>query len=952
MKRSIYFTAIAVVINLYSTQLFAQKAINKKAQGNHFQKAAHLVEGDYIPKTVIVKVKAKYKNDCTVNEIKNQAALNAFFTQIGAQNFKKKFPLKESPKETKNQFGEKLVDLSLVYEFNYTQNFPLDKVINRLYALDILEYAQPHYLPKEVYTPNDPDIAQPGSYFLSIIDAFGGWDIDKGDSSVVIGVTDTGIDMVHPDLLPNMKRNYNDPVDGNDNDGDGYIDNFIGWDLGENDNNPQSGASHHGTHVSGLCGAMNDNGIGMAGTGFKCRIMPIKIMNAAGALNVAYEGIVYAADHNCKVINCSWGGTSGGQYEQDIINYATFNKGSLVVAASGNNGTNVTFYPASFDNVFSVTATNNTDTKWVQSNYGPYIDVCAPGENVYSCWQGGAYVPSSGTSMACPVAAGCAAIVKNHFPSFSPLQVAEQLRVTADNIDQIAGNVPYAGLLGRGRINLFRALSITNLPSVRITRDSLVDNNDNTFIPGDTIRMRCDFTSYLATTTNMTVTVSCSSPYVTFLDNSTTIGAVAAINTVNNNSDPYQIKIAANTPLNTNVLLKFNFTDGAFTDVQYIPVSLNVDYIDVEINDVATTITSKGRIGYNQDQQVNGLGFLYNSGTSILYESSLMVGTGPGNVSDMMRSVANQDNDFVSLNKVRIVLPSVNSEFDLEGKFNDAGAGATKLNINVEHSAYAWSTPGHRKYVIVKYSIVNAGQSTLSNLYAGICADWDIANAMNNNTDFDASRKLGYTYGTGNSPYAGVRVLSSAKPALAYGIDNIAGGAGGVDLQNGYPDNLKYTTLSTNRFQNGIAPPGTDVMQVVSTGPYTMLPNDTIEVGFALLAGDDLADIQLNSDSAQAKYDILVPIGIKETANKKLLKVYPNPANNRLVLEGYFKGESSANIVITDILGNTVLNMDKSMVDKGNQKISINTSSFVGGIYFIRIKTNEATQTIKFLVVK
>ena len=98
MKRSIYFTAIAVVINLYSTQLFAQKAINKKAQGNHFQKAAHLVEGDYIPKTVIVKVKAKYKNDCTVNEIKNQAALNAFFTQIGAQNFKKKFPLKESPK--------------------------------------------------------------------------------------------------------------------------------------------------------------------------------------------------------------------------------------------------------------------------------------------------------------------------------------------------------------------------------------------------------------------------------------------------------------------------------------------------------------------------------------------------------------------------------------------------------------------------------------------------------------------------------------------------------------------------------------------------------------------------------------------------------------------------------------------------------------------------------------
>ena len=155
-----------------------------------------------------------------------------------------------------------MVDLSLIYQVQYTSDQPIEKVINSLLKSGVLEYAEPKYLPKPVFTPNDPSIGL--QYHLNKIQAYAAWDIEQGDTNVVIGITDTGTDLDHPDLEPNLKYNYADPIDGIDNDADGYTDNFMGWDLGENDNNPSVGASNHGSHVSGCAVSTTNNGTAMS----------------------------------------------------------------------------------------------------------------------------------------------------------------------------------------------------------------------------------------------------------------------------------------------------------------------------------------------------------------------------------------------------------------------------------------------------------------------------------------------------------------------------------------------------------------------------------------------------------------------------------------------------------------------------------------------------------------
>ena len=132
-------------------------------------------------------------------------------------------------------------------------------------------------------------------------------------------------------MVANYAYNYNDPVNGIDDDNDGYIDNFLGWDVADNDNDAGFGSSGHGINVGGLISAATDNVTGLSGAGFKTKLMPVKIdQSSTGQLTAAYKGIVYAADHGAFIINNSWGGTVYRQYEQEIINYAAVNRGCLL----------------------------------------------------------------------------------------------------------------------------------------------------------------------------------------------------------------------------------------------------------------------------------------------------------------------------------------------------------------------------------------------------------------------------------------------------------------------------------------------------------------------------------------------------------------------------------------------------------------------------------------------
>jgi subtilisin family serine protease len=914
------------------------------ASAQVFRLPQYISEKDCEAGTIMLKVSSSLRNSCRVNGIENAQLAKALNT-IGATEVSRKYPKHLQPSSERNGNGEPLIDLSLIYQVKFNSSYPIEKAINLLLATGMVDYAEPRYVPQLLYQPNDPDTAS--QYYLSLIRAYQAWDVSKGDSIHVVGVTDTGTDLDHPDLAAGIKYNYADPINGVDDDNDGYVDNFMGWDVGSNDNDPSVDVVH-GSFVCGLAGAVTDNGVGLAGPGFKTRYLPIKISNN-GVLNAAYEGIVYGADMGCAVINCSWGSFASSQYGQDIVDYATFNKGALVVAAAGNANNDALFYPASYKNVLSVTGTNATDTKWSNSSFGTGIDLCAPGEAVYSTIFDNNYSFSSGTSFASPIVAAAAALIKTQFPTFTPGQLGEQLRATADDIYQVSGNSNFQYKLGKGRLNMLRAL--TESPkSVRLQDLSITDNNDNAFTGNDTLDFIIELKNHLAPLSNLNVTLVSNNPGVTVINNVASIGSMQTLSTASNSGNPFKAVIDPSVPFNTKVTFRLDFTDGTYQDWQTFDLVVNVDYINVLVNDIGTTITSKSRIGYNAAQS-QGVGFTYNDGNSFLYEAGLMLTTDTSKVCDQIfgSPTSQISNDFVSIMNVRKVIPSIESDFDLESVFSDDGATNNKIDVEVRQNTYAWSDPADAKYVIVEYVIKNTNPNPIQNLYTGIYADWDIGNIGDNRADFDNVNTMGYCFNTGTPTiYAGIKSLSSGAVNM-YAIEN-NGANGSVNIYDGFTKVEKHTTLTTSRPQAGQTGSGSDVSMTLSNGPKTIAPGDSVKIAFALIAGENLATIQAASNAAQIRYNTLnsVPPVIADPV-WGLQYVSPNPVKQDLVIGFGLPLPGGVSIEILDALGKVISMPLSSYFLSGDHQYLLDVSGLSHGVYHLRM--NGYAKTIKFVKV-
>ncbi|MCE3279438.1 MAG: Subtilisin-like serine protease [Bacteroidetes bacterium] len=965
MLQSTKKSSLLLLLTLAGTSLFAQKSVQSaKVPSIHFVMPAGLKSGDFLEKTIILKVKDAYRSLCSFDKI-NEPRFIQLYSSVGGNGLKKKFPHEKAPERKVNAQGQAYADITLIYEFKFSVDVSLEKVINTFNNLGIFEYAEPHYVPHTCYTPNDPGIGM--QYAVNKIQAPAAWGVNtttaRGDTNIVIGITDTGTELNHNDLKNNTKHNYADPVNGSDDDLDGFTDNFTGWDLGDDDNNPSWTGSQHGVHVSGIAAASTDNATGIAGIGFKCKFMPVKIADNSGALVAAYEGIQYAASHGCQIINCSWGGSGGGQFGQDIVTYATINQNALIIAGSGNDGLNQDFYPASFQYVISVAATDDNDIAAGFTNFGYNIDVSAPGDGIYSTYPVNTYSFQSGTSMASPVAAGAAAIIKAFNPTYTALQVGEKLKVTCDNIYPL-NSATYSNRLGEGRINLFKALTVNSSPSIVNTSRNISDGNDETFLGNDTLQIRGDFVNYLAPAANVVVTlaaIGATGANVTVVDGNTTLGAMGTLATANNNGDPFKVRIKPTAPLNTVITFRLTYTDAAtsYSQTEYFTVIVNVDYVNITINDVFTSISSTGRIGYRADGQSGGLGFNYMGAGTLLYEAGLMIGTSPSKVSNVVRgeTAGASDADFQTVVTAHRVVPDVFSEFDVDGTFNDAPSATGALPVSVHHKAYAWSSAGNRKYVIVEYVIRNTGTSTLNNLYAGIFADWDIDAATfgSNRASFDAANKMGYVFYTGAAgKYCGIKLLTNTAGVKHYAIDNVAGGAGGVDLNTGgYQISEKYTTLSTNRSDAGVGGTGVDVCDVVSSGPFVISGGDSVKVAFALIAGDSLTDLQTSAVNAQVMYDGMQPVTVNEISNNDhRILIYPNPAAGRSIIELNIPEHAMVSLKLYDMLGREIKMIVSEKMPAGGHLFETNVNSLESGLYYYHLTINNKNYTYKMMIAK
>jgi len=862
LSQAVRYAGMAIMILSFggTIQSFAGGIGNVATAGvKAFRLPSSITVNDYVAGTIVIKVMPVYKS--MINDVKiTNSAVQKAFNDLQVSYFERKFPHADAPPADFNSWGAKYADLTAIYEIHYSATTGIEAAINKLIALDVFEYVEPRYIDHINFTPNDPNIGQ--QYFLTTIHAFQCFDTIKGDTNVVIGIVDSGTDTLHPDLMINIKINYSDPPDGIDNDGDGYIDNTKGWDVAQNDRTVQVVNEIHGVYTSGDADAVTNNATGVASPGFNCKFLPVKaaLDASTGTIDNGYGGIQYAADHHCDVISCSWGGGGFSQAEQDVITYATINKNALVLCAAGNNGTNGAFYPAQYQYVMSVAATTSTDAKASFSNYGPWVTISAPGQSIYSTSINGTthtYASVSGTSMATPITAGAAAMVKARSNqlglNWNALQIKAQLMATADNID--AQNPGYIGQLGAGRVNMYRAVTEFNHEGVTMV-------NIKTTIIGDTLHIKGEIINTLIPTTNLNVTMSTTSPYVTILNNTVNAGAMGTM-AVDSTFSPFTAKINAGTPINSPVIFLFSFSDGSYSSYP-IPytVTVNVDYLNITVNDISTSQTSHSTMAYNDPDlstRSQGLGFNYRD-SSMTYEIGFMACTDSNHVSDDIRTggaVSTVDAGFATSSIIHQVIPSV-ADFESYGKFDDHTATAP-LNILVTHHTMAWSSTCDRKYLIVEYYIKNTGTSAINNLYAGIFADWDIGlGGVPDKGNVDNTNRLGYVYeNAGGRFYAGIKLLTTNAPFNHFAIDNDGTGGNGIWAGGPYASftkGQKWLTLTTPRDSSGVGGTG-DVSQTVSTGPLPSIsPGDSAIVAFAVIAGDNLADLTSSGIEAQYKY--------------------------------------------------------------------------------------------------
>lgn len=299
-------------------------------------------------------------------------------------------------------------------------------------TLPNVEFVEPNYIARATLLPNDPGYAQ--QYGHAKMNCPAAWDRSTGDPGVVIAIVDTGVQLNHPDLSSKIVPGYD----------------FVNGDTSADDD------EGHGTHCAGIAAAATNNGVGIAGVGYQCKIMPVKVLDSQGSgtyANVA-AGITWAADNGAKVISLSLGGPSASATLQSAINYA-WNRGVVVVAAAGNSNTSAPSYPAYYDNAIAVGSTDQTDQRSPFSNFGSWVDVAAPGSQIYSTYVGGGYQTLSGTSMACPAVAGLAGLAWSlGGGGITHSGVRNAIESTCDNV----GN-----WVAKGRVNASAALSTINV---------------------------------------------------------------------------------------------------------------------------------------------------------------------------------------------------------------------------------------------------------------------------------------------------------------------------------------------------------------------------------------------------------------------------------------------------------------------------------------------------------
>jgi hypothetical protein len=854
----------------------------------------------------------------------------------------------------------------------YTSSIPPEIAARKLSQVKDVEHCEPLPVSRLLGGTNDPLFSQ--QYYISLIKATDAWDSLPQGSTIIVGIADTGIDTTHQDLRGQIWNNPGEiglddqGVDLRfnkvDDDRNGYVDDWYGWDFvgssGQNEDNSPLPGNPHGTHVGGIVAAVQNNAIGIAGVGKNIRLMPLKIGGDdqfSTSISRSADAILYAASMGASVINCSFGSPSSSFADIKVVQQATA-LGSLIVAAAGNDGQDLAYYPAAYEQALSVAATDFSDRIAAFSNVHQSVDVCAPGVSILSTVPTDRYEPYDGTSMASPVAAAVAAMVRLVHPEYSPAQVHATLKAACESIDYIN---PYdIGLIGSGRIQAARALSGAKLTWAAVTAYAFSDvDTDSVFEARDTLVVGLTIKNILGPLDSCHIRFSNGNSEVmpSLLDSVLVIGPLEE-------GESRTIELALRVVLPSNVpndgvlrILAEVYNGALRINTSSLQTVVSPTYRTINGNDITVTVNSSGNIGFNDySANTQGVGLRYLDKRNILFEGALLIGTEPGKLPNVARGfeTSNKERSFRAIENAAVRSDSMPSGLRIRSVFSDAD-DSSPLGVRVNSNVLAMNGDSTRNTLLIALRITNTSDTTYTNLHVAEFFDFDIsAGSVNDLCEWNPDDRILRVRSMLNDslPQVGLAMISPLSVS-AFAMDN----EGASDCPSIYDDFLRSEKWYV--MTGGVRRPKsrvTDVSSVIGAGPIVLKPDSTVEVCFALSTGDTYDDVRTGIDGVQRQARALgfnIGDNIPPSAADEIVSISGGTLQSAGSRDLTFRLNAPASVMINlvDVRGAEVSMLySDPYIDAGLYDIPVELPEVAAGIYFVRMVTERGVSAIPIFI--